>query len=95
MRDDITKKIIANVAKQLGSSIKQVEEIVMTQSAYARYVMEKGAFEGIAFPYLGKFVVDPKKVKASNERVAKTNALKQWDYSKKFKTKSSSAQNSD
>jgi hypothetical protein len=66
--DDIRKKIIVSVAKQLGSPIKQVELIVGAQSAYAKHIMESGSMEGIAFPYFGKLIVSAKRLKKVNYR---------------------------
>ena len=87
-KNDIRDKIIEQVAKNLGSTVKEVEAIVNAQSAYAKFVIEHGFYEGIAFPYLGKFVISPKKVKKINESAAYKRAKQQWDYSEKKPTRS-------
>jgi len=82
--EDIKHSIMVKVANNLGCSVKQVETIVKAQSSYTKQVMESGSMEGVALPYLGKFIVSPKRLKKINIvaglKRAKTSL---WDYSKK------------
>lgn len=55
--------IMKKIAEDFGTSFSDVEKIVNAQSGYAKHVMESNSMEGIAFPYLGKFVVSPRKIK--------------------------------
>lgn len=80
---DIKRVMIEKVARNLGCSPKQVETIIKTQSAYIKHVMESGSMEGVALPYLGKFIVSPKKLKKINEASGLKRAKEVWDYSKK------------
>lgn len=56
------ESVVKEVAKELGLTIKEVRELVSTQSEYVKYVMESGTFDSIRLPYLGIFKSKPKEV---------------------------------
>ena len=60
------KELYAEVAKELNESESLVEEIIKIQSKFTIEVMERGAFETILYPYLGKIKPRLKKVQMIN-----------------------------
>lgn len=54
--------IVVEVAKELGLTKKQVEEMVSCQSEYTKMVIESGTFDNIRWVYLGVFKSKPKEL---------------------------------
>lgn len=65
-RKDTALYISNRVAVEMGMPVGDVLKMVETQSLLLRRVMEDGKFEGVMFPYLGKFVVLAYRLKAIN-----------------------------
>lgn len=55
-------QIMREVAQELGLSLETVRNMVNTQSAYVRVVMESTTFDYIRLPYLGVFKSKPKEI---------------------------------
>ncbi len=53
--------------------IQKIEEIVFFQFKFVTEIMRKGEFESVRLPYLGKFHVNPRRVKHLNERTSHNN----------------------
>ena len=53
--------------------IQKIEEIVFYQFKFVKDVMKKGKFEAVRLPYLGKFHVNPGRLKHLNERTSNNN----------------------
>ena len=64
------KTIIQKLSIKHDLPIQKIEEIVFFQFKFVAEVMRKGGFESIRLPYLGKFHVNPRRVKHLNERSA-------------------------
>lgn len=61
------EKIIQEIAKELGISPNLVLKIVKSQFEFVKVTMEKGEFETVRLPYLGKFHVKPYRLQKINE----------------------------
>ena len=60
---DATESLIKEVAEELDLPIVQVKEIILNgQSKFTASVMKSNSFDGVRWPYLGKFTA---KVKAA------------------------------
>ena len=53
--------------------IQKIEEIVFYQFNFVKDVMKRGKFEAVRLPYLGKFHVNPGRLKHLNERTSNNN----------------------
>lgn len=53
--------------------IQKIEEIVFYQFKFVKDVMKRGKFEAVRLPYLGKFHVNPGRLKHLNERTSNNN----------------------
>jgi hypothetical protein len=53
---------VSNVSKQLGLKLSTTEKIVSSQFDFIKYVIQRGDFETVRLPYLGKFEVSPKRL---------------------------------
>ena len=62
------REIIERIARDLGTTREQVIQVVDFQRKTLKETMEKGEFEGVRFPYLGKFTVSEKRLKAINNK---------------------------
>lgn len=70
------KEIIKQISENIGAPISEVEQIVNSQSEYVAYVMEHSGFETVMLPYLGKFLVNPKRLKyLNNKNLLKNGAI--------------------
>jgi len=67
------KTIIQRLSIKYNLPIQKIEEIVYYQFKYVAEVMKAGKFEHIRLPYLGKFHVNPRRLKHLNERSANNN----------------------
>jgi hypothetical protein len=67
IKRDVSGEIIREVAKETGAAIEEVFSIVNCQSKYVAWVIEHSGFETVTLPYLGKFVVNPKRVQKLNQ----------------------------
>lgn len=63
-------QLIKDLAQKHSLPVCKVEEIVYSQSALLRQVMEDGNNEGVRFPYFGVFEVS-KKVLRRQDEIAK------------------------
>jgi hypothetical protein len=65
-------KIIANViilkevADELGLPLKDVKEIVATQSDFTKLIIESGSWDNVRWPYLGVFKCKTKELMMIN-----------------------------
>jgi nucleoid DNA-binding protein len=62
------RRIVEKISMDLGTSKEQVFQVVDFQRKMLKETMEKGGFEGIRFPYLGKFTVSERRLKAINNK---------------------------
>lgn len=62
------KSIIQNLASKHNLPISKVEEIVYHQFKFVAKVIREGEFKAVRLPYLGKFHVNPGRLKHLNER---------------------------
>jgi hypothetical protein len=53
---------VAKVSKTLGMTNTLTEKIVVSQFDFIRYIIERGDFETVRFPYIGKFSVSDKRL---------------------------------
>lgn len=65
-------KVIANnvvlreVAQELGLPLKDVQEIVNSQSEFTKLIIESGSWDSIRWPYLGIFKCKTKELQMIN-----------------------------
>ena len=62
------KVIIQKIASEHNLPLQKVEEAVYFQFKYVSDVMRAGKFESIRLPFLGKFHVNPGRLRYLNER---------------------------
>ena len=62
------KTILINLASKYNLPISKVEEIVYHQFKFTSKIIREGKFEAVRLPYLGKFHVNPGRLKHLNER---------------------------
>lgn len=62
------RDIVNAIAKDLGTTIEQVMQVVSFQKNILKETMEKGSFEGVRFIHLGKFTVNQRRLKAINNK---------------------------
>lgn len=62
------KAILTNLATKYNLPISKVEEVVYSQFKYVAKTIRDGKFEAVRLPYLGKFHVNPGRLKHLNER---------------------------
>jgi hypothetical protein len=62
------KTILINLASKYNLPISKVEEAVYHQFKFTSKVIREGKFEAVRLPYLGKFHVNPGRLKHLNER---------------------------
>lgn len=62
------KIIIQKLASKHNLPIQKVEEIVYHQFKFTSKIIREGKFEAVRLPYLGKFHVNPGRLKHLNER---------------------------
>lgn len=62
------KIIIQKLASKHNLPIQKVEEIVYHQFKFTSQIIREGNFESVRLPYLGKFHVNPGRLKHLNER---------------------------
>lgn len=62
------KVIIQKLASEYNLPLQKVEEAVYFQFKYVSDVMRAGKFESIRLPFLGKFHVNPRRLRYLNER---------------------------
>jgi hypothetical protein len=62
------RKIVQKIASDLGTTKEQVFQIIDFQRQTLKETMAKGDFEGFRMAYIGKFVVNIKRLKALNNR---------------------------
>ena len=59
IRGTAEHEIMKTVAKKYGVPVETVFKIIKSQADFMQYIMEHSGFDGVAFPYLGKFVLKP------------------------------------
>ena len=62
------KIIIQKLASKYNLPIQKIEEIVYYQFKFTSKIIRDGKFEAVRLPYLGKFHVNPGRLKHLNER---------------------------
>lgn len=62
------KAILTNLATKYNLPISKVQEAVYHQFKYTSKTIREGNFEAVRLPYLGKFHVNPGRLKHLNER---------------------------
>lgn len=62
------RTILINLASKYNLPISKVEEAVYYQFKYTSRIIREGNFEAVRLPYLGKFHVNPGRLKHLNER---------------------------
>jgi nucleoid DNA-binding protein len=62
------KAIITNLATKHNLPISKVEDIVYSQFNFVGKVIRDGEFKAVRLPYIGKFHVNPGRLKHLNER---------------------------
>lgn len=62
------KVIIQKIASKYNLPIQKVEEAIYFQFKYVSETIRAGQFESVRLPYLGKFHVNPGRLKHLNER---------------------------
>jgi len=65
---DSKKEIIKEIKQELGASTEEITEIVDSQIQYTAYIMEHSGFEGVHWPYFGRFSVTPGRLYFLNKR---------------------------
>lgn len=73
---DLTTVLVKEIAKEIGSSFEEVYSIVNTQSKFAAHIVETSGFEAVSLPYLGKFLVNPRRLQHINQNRANKNIIK-------------------
>lgn len=68
-KPDLSRRLIREIAKELGTSYEEVFSIVNTQSKYTAEVIQYSGFETVTLPYLGKFMVKPARLKKLNDNM--------------------------
>ena len=67
------KTLIQKLSMKYNLPIQKIEEIVFYQFKFVKEVMKRGKFEAVRLPYLGKFHVNPGRLKHLNERTSNNN----------------------
>ena len=67
------KTLIQKLSMKYNLPIQKIEEIVFYQFKFVKDVMKRGKFEAVRLPYLGKFHVNPGRLKHLNERTSNNN----------------------
>ena len=62
------KEILTMLATKYNLPISKVEEAAYYQYKYTSKIIREGKFEAVRLPYLGKFHVNPGRLKHLNER---------------------------
>lgn len=63
-KDDVKEVAaeVSKVSKTLGITNRLAEKIISSQFDFIRYIIERGDFETVRLPYIGKFEVSPKRL---------------------------------
>lgn len=68
--------IIKLIARKHKMTVEEVTKIIKIQSEYLKHVVENSGFDGVAFPYLGKFILKPYSlIRFNNLQFIKQNEL--------------------
>jgi len=67
-------EIIYKLSNQYDLPAKVIMEIVNSQFKFTAMIMSSGEFETIRLPYLGKFTVNPNRVKHITRRANEKNS---------------------
>jgi len=63
----LKKEIYKEIAKELGMSLAEVSNIAESQYLFIKQIMQRGGFEQVRLPYLGKFHVKPYRAQQLNQ----------------------------
>lgn len=69
-RNEVKHEIYKEIAAETGCSINEIEKVAEAQFSFIKKIIERGEFDTIRLPYLGKFGVNPKRVQNLNNRDA-------------------------
>lgn len=61
-------EIIYKLSNKYNLPAKTIKEIIASQFKFTSMIMSSGGFDTIRLPYLGKFTVNPNRVKHINKR---------------------------
>jgi len=56
------------ISKEIGMPYEQTLSIIRSSIGYIVYIMKYSGFEAVKLPYLGKFLVKPKRLQYYNEQ---------------------------
>jgi hypothetical protein len=69
MEEVIDENILARkISKEIGMPYEQTLSIIRSSIGYIIHVMKYSGFEAVKLPYLGKFMVKPKRLQYYNEK---------------------------
>lgn len=73
----IDENILARrISKEIGMPYEQTLSIIRSSVGYIIHVMKHSGFETVKLPYLGKFMVKPKRLQYYNEhKIRKRNGI--------------------
>lgn len=72
----IEHTMMKEIAKKYGVPIETVFKIVRSQADFMSYVFEHTGFDGVAFPYFGKFILKPSLlIKLNNQQFLKDELI--------------------
>ena len=66
-------EIIYSLSNKYDLPAKVIKEIISSQFKFTALIMSSGNFDTIRLPYLGKFTVNPNRVKHINRRANEKN----------------------
>mgnify|MGYP003627614148 CR=1 FL=1 len=69
-------EIIYSLSHKYNLPAKVIKEIISSQFKFTAMIMSSGDFDTVRLPYLGKFTVNPNRVKHINKRTNEKNAKK-------------------
>ncbi len=64
----ILLEVYAETSRELGIPLSEVRKIMEHQSKFTRAVIEKGSFDTVRWPGIGKFEIRIKKLQMLNEK---------------------------
>lgn len=68
-------EIIYALSNKYNLPAKVIKEIIDSQFKFTAMIIRKGNFDTVRLPYLGKFTVNPNRIKHINKKVTKKYKL--------------------
>ena len=78
-KNDLELQICREISKEIGSPLEEVMSIVRAQSKYVTQAIKNSGFESISLPYMGKFLVNPWRLRRLNQAMAEKRILQTAD----------------